>query len=58
MLEPLLKLVPAAFDGVQFGEFRREVPDFEVVSADARDRTVPDSVGLALSADVLPEIFA
>jgi hypothetical protein len=57
IFEPLLQLVPTAFDGVQFREFRREVPDFEIVSAHARDRTVSDSFGLALSADVLPEIL-
>ena len=57
MLEPLLKLVPAAFDSVQFGEFRREVPYFGIVSAYARDRTISDSFSFALSADVLPEIL-
>ena len=57
MLEPLLQLIPAPFDRVQFGEFRGEVPHFEVVPAYARDRTVSDSFGLALSTDVLPEIL-
>ena len=55
MLESLLELVPAAFDGVQFRKFRREVPDFEVVTVDACDRTVPDSFGRSVSTDVLPK---
>ena len=58
MLEPLLELVPAAFDGVQFRKFQREVPDFEVVTVDACDRTVPDSFGRSVSADVLLKDFS
>ena len=56
MLEPLLQLIPAPFDRVQFGEFRGEVPHFEVVPAYARDRTVSDSSGLALPTHELPKI--
>ena len=56
MLKSLLELVPAAFNSVQFGEFRGKVPYFEIVTADARDRTVSDSFGRSIAADVLPEI--
>jgi hypothetical protein len=57
MFEPLLQLVPTVFDGLDFREFRRDVPSFEVGPAQARNRTVSDSTGLALSTDVLPEIL-
>jgi hypothetical protein len=56
MLEPLLELVPAAFDGVQFGKFRREVPHAEFITTQARDRTVSDSFRRSFPGDVLPEI--
>ena len=56
MLEPVLLLVPAAFYCVQFGKFRGKIPDVEGVTVDARDRTVSDSFGRSVSADVLPEI--
>jgi len=57
MFEPLLQLVPRVFDGVQFRELRRDVLFFEVVPSQARNRSVSDSFGLALSTDVLPEIL-
>jgi len=52
-----VQLVPPVFDGVQFRELRLDVPSFEVVPAQARNRGVSDSFGLALSIDVLPEIL-
>ena len=61
MLEPLVESIPASFDRVEFRQFRRKVPDIKMLltflgSVHARDRTVFDSIGRALTTDMLPEI--
>jgi hypothetical protein len=56
VFEPFVELIPAAFHWVELGEFRWEVPNIQILSAHARDRTVPDSFGLALTTHELPEI--
>jgi hypothetical protein len=56
MFEPLLQLVPTAFDGVQIGKLRGQIPDIEFITTQARDRTVSDSFGRSVGADVLPEV--
>ena len=58
IFEPLLQLVPTAFDGVQFREFRTGSTRLQgIVYAHARGRTVSDSFDLALTTHVLPEIL-
>jgi len=61
VLEPILESIPASFDRVEFRSFRQKGPDIEVlltvfVSMHARDRTVSDSFGRALTTDVRPAI--
>ncbi len=61
MLEPFVESIPAPFDRVEFRQFRRKVPDIEMlftflISAHALDRTVFDSLGRALITNMLPEI--
>ena len=56
MLEPLFQPIPTSFERVQFREFRQKVPDIQIVTVDAGDRTVSDSFGRTLAADVFPKI--
>ena len=56
MFEPFLQLIPAAFHRVEFGKFRWKVPDIQILSTHARDRTVPNSFDLSLTTHELSEI--